>query len=99
MVYQGVCLETILKTIEEKLTFKGNDLSNPTDWNLELNLPVQEIINKSPKEIDKIRYIIKMLEIMDYIKFKHGDYSVIENLTANGFKFLVFQLHQIDFKY
>lgn len=99
MVYQETCLEIVLNAIEEKLHLTGNDLSSPSDWNFELNLPVQDIINKSPKEADKIKYIIKTFEVMNYIKFKHGDYSIIENITSSGLKYLFFQLHEIDFKY
>lgn len=99
MIYQETCLEIVLKSIEKNLCFTGNDLSKPTNWNLELNLSVQDIINESPKETDKIRYIIKTLECMNYIKFKQGDYSIIENITPNALKFIFSQLHKIDFRY
>ena len=90
-------LTIVLDAIEEKLCFVGNDLSSPQDWNFQIGLPVQDIIDKSPKESEKIRYAIKVLEVLGYIKFKNEDYSVIDDITSLGLKYLFRSKYGIDF--
>lgn len=90
-------LTIVLDAIEEKLHFCGNDLSSPKDWNLSIGLSVQDIIDKSPKEAEKIRYAIKVLEILDYIKFKNGDYSIIDGITPLGIKYIFRTKYGVDF--
>lgn len=96
MTFNKSNLDIVLKSIEEAIHFRGEDISNPQDWNLSVGLKVQDVISKSPQEAEKIRYTIKILETIGYIKFKTGDYSVIENITSSGLKFLFLKLHNID---
>lgn len=97
MTFNKSNLDIVLSAIEEKLSFKGTNLSEPQDWNFQLDLKVQDIINKSPNESDKIRYVIKTLELLGYITFPHGNYSVISDITPKGLKLLFSKLHNIEF--
>lgn len=97
MTFNGSNLDIVLRSIEESICFSGEELSEPQNWNLQLNLKVQDIINKSPNEAERIRYIIKTFEIIGYIEFGYGDYSIIKNITPNGLKFLFSRLHNINF--
>lgn len=97
MTFNESNLTIVLNAIEEKLHFAGNNLSSPQDWNFQIGLSVQDVIDKSPKEADKIRYTIKTLEMFEYIKFKNGDYSIIDSITPKGLKYLFLKVHNIDF--
>lgn len=97
MTFNESNLDIVLKSIEESLHFSGEDISDPQSWDLEVDLPVQNIINKSPNEADKIRYTIKTLEIIGYIEFGYGDYSVIKDISSSGLKFLFSRLHNVNF--
>lgn len=97
MTFNESNLEIVLKSLEENICFSGEELSQPQNWNFQLNLKVQDIINKSPNEAEKIRYTIKTIEMLGYIEFEHGDYSVIKTITPNGLKFLFSRLHNINF--
>ena len=90
-------LDIVLKAIEENLSFCGEELSEPQNWDFKLNLPVQDIIDKSPNETEKIKYTIKTLEVMGYIKFANGNYSVINGITSSGLKYMFSRLHNIEF--
>ncbi len=97
MTFNESNLDIVLKSIEENLHFSGKEISDPQNWNLQLNLKVQDIINKSPNEAEKIRYTIKTLEMLGYIEFGYGDYSIIKTIMPNGLKFLFSRLHNINF--
>lgn len=76
MTFNGSNLDIVLKAIEESMRFSDEELSEPQNWNLQLNLKVQDIINKSSNEAERIQYIIKTFEMMGYIEFGYGDYSI-----------------------
>lgn len=95
MTFNESNLDIVLKSIEENLHFCGKELSEPQNWNLKLNLSVQDIINKSPSESEKIRYTIKTLEVMGYIKFSNSDYSIIDDITPSGLRYMFSRLHNI----
>ena len=97
MTFNESNLDIVLKSIEESIHFSGEEMSDPQNWNLKVDLPVQDIINKSPNEAEKIRYTIKTLEMIGYIEFGHGDYSTISHVTATGLKFLFLRLYNIKF--
>lgn len=97
MTFNESNLDIVLEAIEENLHFCGEELSEPQNWNFKLNLPVQDVINKSPIESEKIRYTIKTLEAIGYIKFSNGNYSIIEGITPSGLKYLFSRLHNINF--
>lgn len=63
MTFNSSNLEIVLSTLEENLKFQGDTIKEPKNWNLNLRLPVQKIIDKSPSEIEKLRYTIKALEL------------------------------------
>lgn len=97
MTFNESNLDIVLKSIEESIHFSGDNISDPQNWNLKVDLAVQDIINKSPNEADKIRYTIKTLEMIGYIEFGHYDYSTIAHITSTGLKFLFLRLHNIKF--
>ena len=97
MTFNESNLDIVLRSIEESLHFSGEEISKPQNWDFKLNLKVQDIIDKSPNEAEKIRYTIKTLQMIGYIEFGHSDYSIISHVTPNGFKFLFLRLHNIDF--
>ncbi len=97
MTFNESNLDIVLRSIEESIHFSGEEISEPQNWNLKVNLAVQDIINKSPNEAEKIRYTIKTLEMIGYIEFAHCDYSVISGITPIGLKFLFLRLHNVNF--
>ncbi len=90
-------LKVVLEAIEESMTFTGDDIAEPQNWNLNVNVSVQELIDKEPEKANTIRYTIKVLEALGYIKFKQGDYLTITDITASGLKLIMSKLHQIEF--
>lgn len=97
MTFNRENMTLVLKEIEKNISFQGSDLSNPQDWNFKIDLPVEDIIKCSPNESDKIRYVIKIFETLEYITFENGNYSVIHYITNKGIKFLFSELHNIEF--
>lgn len=97
MTFNESNLDTVLRSIEESIHFSGEEISDPQNWNLKVDLSVQDIINKSPNKAEKIRYTIKTLEMIGYIEFGHCDYTTISHITATGLKFLFLRLHNIKF--
>ena len=97
MLFKDYDLNSVLGAIEESMTFTGEDIANPSDWNLNVNVSVQELIDKEPEKANTIRYVIKVLETLDYIKFHTGDYSTITGITDKGLRLILSKLHQIEF--
>lgn len=97
MTFNTSNLEIVLSTIEENLEFQGDNIKEPQSWNLKLGLPVQKIIDKSPSEIEKLRYTIKALELFGYIQFSNSDYSIIDQITTKGLKLIFSYNHNIKF--
>lgn len=97
MTFNDTNLKTVLLAIEESISFNGDDITNPSKWDFKINLDVHSILNKSPNEKDKLRYVIKTLQLLGYIGFANSDYSLITSITPTGLKFLFKELHNIDF--
>jgi hypothetical protein len=97
MTFNHESIIVILEEIEKAISFKGSDLSDPQDWNFELNLPVEDIIKRSPNESDNIRYVIKIFEMLGYITFKCDDFSIIQSVTDKGIRFLFSEIHNVKF--
>lgn len=89
MKFNPQTFEFVMNNILLKLHFNGNDISSVQDWNISINLSVQDLINARPSETDEIRFILRCLEIADIIKFKSGNMSIIESLTPNGYKWVL----------
>ena len=99
MTFNDSNLELVLSTIEENLHFDGEGIFDAKDWVLSLNLDIQDIINKSPNEVDKIKYIIKVMNQLGYLRFANNKHNIIEFITEKGYRFMFLRLHNIDFKY
>ena len=97
MYFDQTLFNNILKVIEEKLSFSEDNITSVHGWNLQLKLNVQEIFDKFPGNTDDIKYILKVLDLMDCIKFETNNPSTIDNLTPKGLKFLFSRLYNIDF--
>lgn len=55
-------LDTILRSIEESIHLSGEEISDLQNWNLKLDLSVQNIINISPNEAEKSDIQLKLLK-------------------------------------
>lgn len=98
MIFNQQLFSSILNQIEENLSFEEDDISTPHDWNLRLNLKVQDIFDRHSKnDKNEIKYIIEVLDIMDCIKFATNDHSIIGGITAKGYWFIFSYLHNIEF--
>ena len=97
MNFDSTIFTDILKTLEENISFIGDNISNSQDWNFKLDLSVRTIIDKYPGKSNEVKYVIAILEQMEYIKFAINDTSTIVTLTPKGYKFIFKQLHNIDF--
>lgn len=97
MTFNHESILVVLEEIEKAISFKGSDLSNPQDWNFELNLSIEDIIKRSPNESDNIRYVIKIFEMLGYITFKCSNFSIIQSITDKGIKFLFSEIHNVKF--
>ena len=97
MTFNESNLDIVLRSIEESINFYGEEISKPQNWDFKLDLKIQDIINKSPNEAEKIRYTIKTLQMIGYIEFGNSDYSIISHITPSGLKFLFSRLHNINF--
>lgn len=97
MTFNESLFNSILKLIEENLSFEQDDICTPYGWSLKLNLKVQDILDKYPEEKNDIKYIIEVLNIMDCIKFASNDHSVIGGITLKGYHFIFSHLHNIEF--
>ena len=97
MFFDRTLFNNILKFIEGKLSFSEDNITNVYGWNLQLKLNIQELFDEFPSGNDDIKYILKVLDLMDCIKFEVNNPSTIDNLTPKGLKFLFSYLHNIDF--
>jgi hypothetical protein len=96
MNFNETNLNFVLSSIEENLSFQGNNLKEAQDWNIKLNLPIKNLIDKKPETHDEIRFIIETLAYLDYIKINYQE-GIINEITVRGLKFLYLRLHKIEF--
>ena len=99
MQFKDYELNSVLQAIEDSMSFAGEDIANPTNWNLNVNVRVQKLIDQEPEKANTIRYIVKVLDSLGYISFSQCDYSTITGVTASGLKLIISKLHQIEFNY
>lgn len=97
MQFKDYELNSVLEAIEENMSFVGDNIANPTDWNLNVKVSIQELIDKEPEKANTVRYIVKVLDSLGYISFSQCDYSTITGVTASGLKLIMSKLHQIEF--
>lgn len=98
MTFNKQLFVSILNQIEDNLTFTEDDISTPYGWSLNLNLKVQDIFDKHPaNDINEIKYIIEVLDIIGCIQFAHNDHTIISSITKKGYSFIFSYLHNIEF--
>lgn len=91
----------LLSTIEYNIKFSLDDTDKPQSFDLKCNISVNEIFtlfNKTSNryKLDELKYCVSILREFDYIHVTEG---VIDGITRNGLKFILFTLHGIEFKY
>lgn len=97
MTFNPTLFNNILYKIEKNLSFENEDISTPYGWNLKLNLKVQDIFDEYQGEETGIKYVLKVLYLMNCIEFAPNDYSTIGGVTPKGLQFIFSHLHNIDF--
>ena len=96
MKFNQSVLDHVLTQIENNLKFKGEDLKDTQSWNFKLNLKVQDIIDSRVNEAETIRYTIKILSMLGYIRFAHCDYSVISDITEQGIRLILKRKYEVN---
>lgn len=96
MTFNSSNLTDVCEFIEEKLHFCGNSITSPHDWDLTVDANIQELLNKHPNEVDKFRYVIKVLDYLDYIDLDTNT-GIIKTVKLNGYRFIFKQLHNVIF--
>lgn len=88
-----------LTAIENKLSYSSNDINNPNYYHLSCAIKCEEVINSASlkeSEHDEVRYVLAILQKVDYINIKD---NTIDKITINGYKYIYETLYGVVFKY
>lgn len=90
-------MKSILLYIENNISFQGNDINDPTAWNMTYNISINDFIESHKiYQIKEIRYCLWILRTIGYIDFSK---DVITNVTPKGYKFILNILYNVNCMY
>lgn len=90
-------MKSILMYIESNISFQGNDINDPTAWNMMYDISINNFVESHKiYQINEIRYCLWILRTIGYIDFSK---DTITNVTPQGYKFILNTLHNINCMY
>lgn len=101
MTFNSTLFKELLTLIETRVKFTRDGLIEAQCLDFECNIDAEELLKSMNKtneryKMDEFKYCLAVLKHLDYIKISSGS---INGITPSGLKFIMSQLHGIEFKF
>lgn len=101
MRFNKELFKELLVAIEYRLNFSLEGIKEPQCFDIECNINISEVfdtLNKTSAryKLDEYKYCLAILYQFDYIHMLNG---VIDRITPEGFKFMLYTLYGLECKY